>query len=433
MFRLLLGALFFLSSTVAAFAEEFNCTWCRGRGIHYPPLASHDGLTQQLPTYPGGMSGAFALAVIYPGLVVLMTMAARYFLGAAEGGTPRDRPDFARNAAALSALWLIGFYPFLSTPLGGFLFLLTGLASVAGWAAVRRFGLELKLAERLLVLWAFFFFSLAAGIIAAGYGRSMGAAFEDAWDMLRNTTNSWGPFLLAAVNVGALWLVFNMAGITAPTDPAFVLRAKIYGVIGAVAVLDTAIMAGGPHDRAWMSWPLMALPSLAYYGAYRLVLRLPEDARPRTGFVLFSLLALFLMLLACFAGGAPLSVIFACASAVALLLSLGRAIVLLWRSGVAHETKFALSLISAALVCGGVWLTAWLQSLSPETKEFFTADTLLPGLLGVQALIVLVPAYGFGVYLMLAQKLSRSASYALGAVMVTFLLFALACAELAGG
>jgi hypothetical protein len=53
-----------------------------------------------------------------------------------------------------------------------------------------------------------------------------------------------------------------------------------------------------------------------------------------------------------------------------------------------------------------------LQSLSPETKELVTAGMLLPGLLGVQALVVLMSGYGFGIYLMLAQKLSRSASYA---------------------
>ncbi len=440
MFRLLLGALFFFSSVVPAFAQAFDCTWCRGHGMHYPPPYPYNpqmmfpapipAATAVAP-YPGGLAGAAALAIIFPGLIMIMTMATRYFMGVANPGGMQDEPKFMRNTAALSALWLLCFYPFLSTALGGFLFLVTGFSCVGGWIIVRRLGVEMKLWERLLVLWSFFFFSLVAGVMAAAYGRDAGAVFGKAADMTLMSTVIWGPFLLAATNAGALYLGFRIIGVRAPSDPETCARLKVYGIIVAVAGLDTVVMAGQSRAMSWFCWPLLVLPGLAYYGVYWLVARLPDALRARASLVLFAALALFLTIVACFAAGGSAAFVKLSGSAVAFGLSVCYALLTLWQSNCRQRIKELLTLSMAVLVCALSWLAAQIEMQTTDQRLSFVFDTVMPSVANLISCGLLVMIYGLGVSFVLSRRAPPDARYAVAAVLVSFMLLVIACIDMA--
>lgn len=438
MLRVVLAALFVFSFSIPAIADsQWSCSWCRaGNSHHAAPRAvavfhtnSYVTVPEQASAFDGGLHGPVALSVIFPGLVVLMTMTAWYFLRVMEPQVRQDHPDFIRISAALSALWLVGFYPFLSSALGGFLFCLTATACVGGWFVVRRFGLQARLWELALVIWSFFFFSLVAGVVVTGHGRSLGAAFDGLLEFSRRGGALLGPLLLFAVNGGALFLVFRMAGvkIPRPTEPDAVLRLKIYALVVAVAVFDTYVTESRGFDVQWLSWPLLALPSLAYYGVYWLLARLPEPVRLRTGGAVFAGLALFLTVLACLAAGASAVTVLLVVTGTLHLVALVFGQTVLWRSQTAVGLKVVLSVVSSVFVLAAGFVLLALDTLTPDDRDFFIRERLVLGLLTPATLMIALPGFGFGCYVLLSPRFRRRAKLALAAVMVSFLLFFQGC------
>ena len=233
-----------------------------------------------------------------------MTMTAQYFLSVAGGDIRRDRPDFARNAATLSALWLIGFFPFLSTALGGFL-LYAALPSIAGWAIV--WALRLRISGCGNGCWCSGR-SSSFRWPPASSRRVTGASL--AWCLTRPGTLYWrtarsgGRFRWRrSMPAHSGWYSTSRAS-RSPQAPKTFTRLKVYAIIVAVAVLDAVVMENHSPAPSWLAWPLLALPSAAYYGVL-LAGRAAAEMRAPHGLRPLYAVSLFLMLLACFAAGAP--------------------------------------------------------------------------------------------------------------------------------
>jgi hypothetical protein len=437
MLRVILAAFFLLAFSVPSFAHNpWSCSWCRAGHSAASSAPLHGGVyiddpravavaTQpEAAPFSGGLSGPLAVSVIYPGVIVLMTMTAYFFLRVMEPQGPRENPYFIRNTAVLSALWLIGFYPFLSSALGGFLFCVTALSCVGGWFVVRHYGLQMRGWERAVVLWSFFFFSLLTGVIATGYGRSIGGVFDGFARFGEAVSLNFGPLLLFAVNGGALMLVFRMTGvrIPRPTEPASILRLKVYSTIVAVAIFDTYVTETRSFSAQWLFWLPLALPSVAYYGLYWVVSRLPDQLRLRAGAVLFVGLALFLLLLACLAQGAPVAGMLLAAAALVHAAALAFGLIILWRSDVAYALKAVLTTAVAAFVFAAGFVTLGLETLGPDDRDAFIRDRLLLDLLTPRTAMLLALACAYAAYFVISPRFSPRAKQALAAVALSFLL-----------
>ena len=424
MLRIFLGTVFLLSSTFPALAE-WSCGYCRAGGGEHPrlPGVMHAAYAAGIPD-SAGMNSAMALSIIYPGVVVLLMMSAFYFLKVLEPQAHHGHPGFVKSAIALSGLWLIGFYPFLSSALGGFLFCVTAIACIGAWLLIRRFSVETRVWERMMVFWSFFFFSLVAGVVATGYGAGIGSFIGRTWHASREIGRASGPLLLVAMNVAAFLLALRIIGmkVPRPSQPETIVKLKIYALATAVVLLDMAGTETRYQLMAWAAAPLLALPSLAYYGAYWLVRRLPEAFRGRVSFVLFILLALYLILLACLAAGASAAAMLFFASALGLVVSLAQGLVILARSDARKSVKRLVFSGAAIVLAGAAVLTFMIITLPPPEQDPYIRSWLALELLGWKPLIGLIAAYAYGIYFIVTPAFSRRAKYALAALMSFVLL-----------
>ncbi|MEZ0225740.1 MAG: hypothetical protein ACAH83_14390 [Alphaproteobacteria bacterium] len=431
MLRFILSTIFLCSSAFPALAESnWSCGYCRagsggrpaasGSSAAYVPYAPPD------IAHPiSGMSTAMALSVFYPGLIVLMTMGAYYFLKALEPQAARSHPHFIRGAISLSAVWLVGFFPFLSSALGGFLFCVTAIACIVGWFVILRFGVQARFWEKALVFWAFFFFSLVVTLIATGYGSHIGASLEQFQQLGRDAGRVVGPVLLLVMNAFAARAVFRLAGLhmPRPTEPETIIRLKIYVLIGFMVVLDFIVMKSSFTTLAWWaSSLLLALPSLAYYGAYWLVSRLPDSVRGQVSLAMFVLLTLFLVLIACLAAGSTAITMLAAAVALGLTVSVGHGIGILWHSDARTGVKAALSVIAVSAMLALTGLPFMMSTLEPPVRDAFIRDLFLMDILGWKSLVCLLLPYGYGIYFILSPRFTPRARCTVAAGMVSFLL-----------
>lgn len=434
MLRFILSTIFLCSSAFPALAQSaWSCGYCRaGSGGGYRPAPAGNPATGYIPFTPqdivhpvSGMSTAMALSVFYPGLIVLMTMGAYYFLKAMEPQAARSYPHFIRGAISLSAVWLVGFFPFLSSALGGFLFCVTAIACICGWFIITRFGVQARAWEKVLVFWSFFFFSLVATLIATGYGSSIGASLDQFQTLGREAGRAVGPILLLAMNAFAARTVFRLAGLRVPrpTEPDTVIRLKIYALIGFMVILDFVVMQSDFRTLTWgVSSLLLALPSLAYYGAYWLVSRLPEAFRGRVALALFVMLTLFLTLIACLAAGSPAGTMLAVAVALGLTVSVGHGLGILWHSSARPEFKGVVSLVTIPAMLALAWIPVMLSTVPPEVRDAFIRDFFILELLNWKSLLCLALPFVYGIYFFLTPKFTLRARVTLAAVMIFFLL-----------
>jgi hypothetical protein len=431
MLRFILSTLFLCSSAFPALAQSaWTCSWCRaGSGGNAPRGAVPAPYVPYTPpdiAHPvGGMSTAMTLSVFYPGLIVLMTMGAYYFLKMLEPQAARNQPNFIRTAISLSAVWLVGFFPFLSSALGGFLFCVTAIACIVGWFVILRFDVQGRVWEKALVFWSFFFFSLVITLIATGYGASIGASLEQFQALGRRLGPAIGPILLLTMNVFAARAVFRLAGLRMPrpTEPDTVIRLKVYALICFMIVLDFIVMKSNFTTLAWwVSSLLLALPSLAYYGAYWLVSRLPESVRGQVSLAMFVLLTLFLVLIACLSAGSTGETMLAAAIALGLTVSVGHGLGILWHSDARKTTKAFFFLLTIPAMLALAWLPFMLSTVSPAERDFFIREQLMPDLLAWKALACFALLYGYGIYFFLSPKFAPRARITVAAAMIFFLL-----------
>lgn len=376
------------------------------------------------PAQPMALQGPLALSVIYPGVVVLMTMAAFYFLKVMEPHVEHDHPAFIRGSIALSAIWLLGFYPFLASALGGLFFCVTSVACTGAWFILRRFGVQARLWQTGMVFWAFFFFSLVAAAIATGNGPGIARFMERAMPDAHMAARALGPYLLIAVNAGAFWLGLRIIGwrMPRPGTPEGVIRLKVLSLAAFILLFDVVALESRYLSFGWLPFLMLALPSLAYYGVYWLVMRLPPPLRARVSGVLFVLLALFLVLLACLSAGAGGLALMLSAALLGLALSGGTALARLARSGVAQAAKAAAFILAAAALLAAAYVAKTLAMLTPAQAAPLVRDELLPVLLSWQALAALLALYGAGTRFTLSQARAKADRYLLGCAMVFLLL-----------
>ncbi|MDF3024408.1 MAG: hypothetical protein K0R10_1769 [Alphaproteobacteria bacterium] len=323
--------------------------------IAYDLLNAGPAPSSYVSRYAGGSSPSFfnaaptnvlTFSVIYPGVIVLLTMLAYYFLRVLEPNTTHAHPSFIRSALVLAALWMVGFYPFLQSALGGFLFCASAIACIAAWLIIRRFGLAGRPVEQLVVFWSFFFFSILLAAMVTGNGGALSGFFARAASLMQDITRAAFPLLLVAIHVGAVWLVMRLLGWKLPrtASPQSIVVLKILGLALAIFVLDFIVIGLRFRAASWASWPLYALPSLAYYGVYWLVMRLPEPLRGRVTLALFGALAVFLALLACLQSGVSGAMMLLGATAVGIAASIGGGIYLLWKSDAEQHVKVSLTI-----------------------------------------------------------------------------------------
>jgi hypothetical protein len=333
MLRLSLGTLFLCSLLFPFIAEHILA----GRKRQFPVEPYYGRYSQPPETSLLDFSThhAMTIAVIYPGLAVLMTMAAYYFLRAMEPKARHDNPVFMRSALALSAVWVCGFYPFLSSALGGVLFCASAAACIAAWLIIRRHADALRPLERVAVFWAFFFFSVIAALLVTGNGQQMGGFFSRILTALQSGAESATPLVLLALHSAAVLAVARLMGwrLNTQASPQTILGLKILGIAGGLLLLDLMVMDiryGGKPE--WITLPLLALPSLAYYGIFRLVMRMAPPLRGRVTLVLFAALAAFIALLACLQAGVPAATIFMGGAGIGIAAAAAFGIALLWKS-----------------------------------------------------------------------------------------------------
>lgn len=334
MLRLFLGTLFLLSLSFPLIAEYIL--------VRRPRSVAPEPFYGRYSQPPAGASflefsahSAMTVSVIYPGLVVLMTMAAYYFLRVMEPRERHDHPTFVRTALALSAVWVCGFYPFLSSALGGVLFGASAIACIAAWLVMRRFDVLARPFERVVVFWSFFFFSIILALLVTGNGPQIARVFSQVSDTLRYGAEPLVPLLLLAIHAVAVLVVVKLMGWRwkPGTSPEMALTLKVLSIAGVVLLLDVMIMDIRYGSRAgWISLPLFALPSIAYYGVYWLVKRLPPPLRGHVTLGLFATLAVFLALLACLQAGVTGATIFLGSAGLGSVAATALGIFLLWKS-----------------------------------------------------------------------------------------------------
>ncbi|MDI1226170.1 MAG: hypothetical protein PSY14_00600 [bacterium] len=335
MLRLFLGTLFLLSLSFPLIAEYILVR--RPRNVAPEPFYGRYSQPPAGASFPDfSAHSAMTVSVIYPGLVVLMTMAAYYFLRVMEPRERHDHPAFIRTALALSAVWVCGFYPFLSSALGGVLFGASAIACIAAWLVMRRFDVLARPFERVVVFWSFFFFSIILALLVTGNGPQISAGFSRVTDALQYGAGQMVPLLLLAIHAAALLAVAKLLGWRwkPGTSPELALTLKVLSIAGIVLLLDVMIV-GIQHGSSagwWISLPLIALPSIAYYGVYWLVKCLPPPLRGHVTLGLFATLAVFLALLACMQAGVTGATIFLGSAGLGIVAATALGIFLLWKS-----------------------------------------------------------------------------------------------------
>lgn len=335
MTRFFLGTLFLLSLSFPLIAEYILVRRPRPVGAPEPYYGRYNQPPSVISPLDFSAHSAMTVSVIYPGLVVLMTMAAYYFLRVMEPKERHDHPAFIRTALALSAVWVCGFYPFLSSALGGVLFCASSIACIGAWLVMRRFDVLARPFERVVVFWSFFFFSIILALLVTGNGARISGIFSRAFGALQYGAEPLIPLLLVGIHAAALLAVAKLTGWRwrRGTSPETALTLKVLGIAGIVLLLDIMIMAIRHGASAqWIMLPLYALPALAYYGVYWLVRRLPYPLRGHVTLALFAALAVFLALLACLQAGVAGATIFLGGAGLGILAASALGIFLLWRS-----------------------------------------------------------------------------------------------------
>lgn len=395
MLRILLGASAAFAAFVAILAKSAEAH------RFYPPYYRHD---YSLGVGSGeGLQSAFALAVMYPGFVALMTMASFYFLRVLEPHIRHDHPALIKSAVALSGIWLVGFYPFLSSVLGGFLFCVTSVACIGGWLVVRRFGVQAKAWEMGVVFWAFFFFSLVLSLVVTGNGDALSSFINQPWQINRHFIRDAGPLLLIVLNIVIVVVALRKAGWKLPRPSAESSSAiKLLRLAVAVILLDFIII----HTKYALMGivPLLmlaSLPSLAYFGVYWLVMRLPEKVRGHVSLALFILLAFFLTLLAWLLSGLPVLALAAALSALGFVASLCGALLLAMRARISVSLKQLALFAAAGVPAGAAYVLHVLMAQTPAVQQAYVRDALLPLATsgGAAALALLVCLAGVGLFI----------------------------------
>lgn len=348
MLRLFLGTLFLFSLSFPFIAEFLLMRSRRPAPVEQPYYGRYNPPPVEYSLLDFSAHSAITLSVIYPGLIVLMTMAAYFFLRLMEPAARHDHKAFLRTSLALSAIWVCGFYPFLSSALGGVLFCASAMGCIGAWLIIRRLGVALHPFQRVAVFWAFFFFSVILSLLATGNGARMAEVFSRALGALQSGAEQAVPLLLVALHGAAVLAVMHLMGwrLKPGASPQTVMALKIAAITGGLLLLDFLVMGIRYDNRTeWVILPLLALPSLAYYGVYWLVMRLPEQLRGRVTFAMFAALSVLLAVLACVQSGVSGAVMVSGAAAFGITAAIGGGMYLLWKSDAEQATKLSLTIV----------------------------------------------------------------------------------------
>jgi hypothetical protein len=436
MLRSFLGTGILLALSSPAIAETvMECNYVGGRRATVAvPLQRPEPITAAIE--PAGLDGMLALSVIYPGLVVLMTMTAYYFLRVLEPQTVHDHPRFVRSAVVLSGLWLIGFFPFLSSAYGGFMFCVTAISCTGAWFLMRYFGQHLKFIERVVVFWAFFFFSLFLAILVTGRGAEVALFFNQpvaqivglAGEVSRNL----GPLLLFLLNIWVALRIFRVMGVKVPRpgSPETIKHLKVVALASGIVILDILMMETRFALVALLPLLLWAAPSVAYYGVYRFVAGMPDKISNRVSPVLFVGLAGFMTVLICIAAGASAKAMLLAALTLGLLGSCGYCLPLLWKSSQHIVVKATVTAAAAAAFLCGSWIVFWCAQLPQEILAAYLSEVLLPALLGWKGAALLLPPCLFAGHALVSDDYPQRVKYALSAAVILLLSLAYAGASM---
>lgn len=426
MLRSFLGTGILLALSTPAIAETvMECNYVGGRKAAVAAPAARQ--IEPIAEPPAGLDGMLALSVIYPGLVVLMTMTAYYFLRVLEPQTVHDHPRFVRSAVVLSGLWLVGFFPFLTSPYGGFMFCVTAIACTGAWFLMRYFGQPLKFVERMVVFWAFFFFSLFLAILVTGRGAEVALFFNQPFSHLvalaGAASRNLGPLMLFALNVWVALRIFSMMGVkvSRPGNPDTIKRLKVVALASGIVVLDILMMETRFAIVALLPLLLWAAPSVAYYGIYRFVAAMPDRISRRVSPVLFVGLAGFITVLVCITAGASAQAMLVAALTLGLLGSIGYCLPLLWRSGQHVAVKAGVTAAAAAAFLCASWIVFWCAQLPQDTLAAYLGEILLPSLLGWKGAAILLPPCLFAGYAQLSDAYPQRVKHAMGAAVILLL------------
>ncbi len=213
-----------------------------------------------------------------------------------------------------------------------------------------------------------------------------------------------------------------------PPQPSTTRQLKIMCLITGIVIMNIVAVSSNYHLLSWVSSVmLMAFPSLAYYGAYVLVKRLPEDLRHRAGVPLFAGLAIFIAVLSALAGGVSAQLMLMAGLALGFVAATVNGLRLLWRSQEAVAVKQALTALAATITLGMAGIAFVISWLSPVVKMAFICDKLVPALLGWHTLLLIIVATAQCSRFILSRQYSTGAKYTLAAIMVLFLLLCHAC------
>lgn len=427
------GLLLALASAFSSPAIAETVVECTYTGTRRPPLRVPPAPPAEPVATPwAGLDGMLGISVIYPGIVVLMTMAAYYFLRQLEPQTVHDHPRFVRGAVALSSLWLLGFFPFLSSASGGFMFCVTAMSCTGAWLMMRGFEKPLRFMERMFIFWGFFFFSLLLSVLVTGRGEEIAALFNQPVAQLLSiageVTRGLGPLLLLALNVWVGLRVFRLMGVTVarPGNPDTIKRIKVVAMAAGIVIFDIVMMETNFRLAALLPLLLWAAPAAAYYGVYRLVSGMSPAARGRVSPVLFATLALFVTVLVCLAAGAPLQAMMLSLLVLGLLACTGYGLPLLWKSGVNVVVRAGFTTLLAVVFLAGSWLVFSLAALPQDILALYIGEVIMPVLLSPKALAVALPVFGYVAWVMLSSRPAPRVKCAVGSAAILVLLLAYA-------
>ncbi|MEZ0262405.1 MAG: hypothetical protein ACAH80_15480 [Alphaproteobacteria bacterium] len=411
---------------------------CAYTGTRRPSLrAPVPQYVEPVATPWAGLDGMLGISVIYPGIIVMMTMAAYYFLRQLEPQTVHDHPRFVRTAVALSSLWLLGFFPFLSSASGGFMFCVTAMSCTGAWLMMRSFEKPLKFTERMFIFWGFFFFSLFLSVLVTGRGEEIAALFNQPVTQLLAVagefTRHLGPLLLLALNGWVALRVFRLMGVkvSRPGNPETVKRIKVAGMAAAIVIFDIMMMETRFQLATLLPLLLWAAPAVAYYGVYRLVASMSPAVRGRVSPALFATLAVFLTVLVCLSAGASLQAMLLAALVLGLMASAGYSLPLLWKSALPVAVRATVTTVAALVFLGGSWLVFSLAGLPEDILALYIGEVILPVLLSWKAGAVVLPLCLYASYVVLSGHGAR-AKFAVASVTILLLLLAYTGASMTG-